>query len=264
MVTIWPWLATAQNYVEPNSPPPTGIPSGRPALEFLNGSSAIQRKVGSLLIGDQTGGDSLCLNGDPSLWTADDDNCIQSWMDVAGDIEWTFLRLLTLAEVSPPSPQLDQGFMVFRNNASQNQLISLLTEASETAPFGATGIRAISPSTQSYAAQFNGQSVIRRSSGLAQLCLNNDCITQWNEVVVAVPTDVVNLQATAQVTPDAGNVGINGPMLVGSLVVGNPNTVSVASNLCGQFGTLPCSCGDGLCSPGNGEDAINCSADCGP
>lgn len=259
-ILIIPALAFAQSYVEPNAGPPFGIPTGGSNLEFLNSSSATQTLTGSLLIGERNGvlstcttGDStgcakLCLNADTSKWTNDAQNCIAQWGDLAAIAGGPFLRLLTGAELALQ----DRGFTAIHGDGLSNHLISLLAVADPSAS-GAAGFQANSTSTSYYAGQFQGKVVVKPETGTSEICLNGNCISSWLDPVGGAPSDATLLQSgTPYFSPQAGNVGLNGPLIVGSLVTGTP-TAGTATIY---------TCGDGLCSSQNGENAFSCSADC--
>jgi hypothetical protein len=53
VLLLLPLLTEAQGYVEPTAPAPTGFPTGRSQIEFLNGSTATQRKLGNLILGEK-------------------------------------------------------------------------------------------------------------------------------------------------------------------------------------------------------------------
>ncbi|MBI2984276.1 MAG: hypothetical protein HYY50_01495 [Candidatus Kerfeldbacteria bacterium] len=273
-------------YVEPDGPPPQSVPQRtlqgyNQPLEFLNASSASQLKRGSLLIGESSGSVSdctdpassdpdktrgcsrWCLNSDQSLWTTDVNNCIRTWQQLPLVGGGPFLRLLDETGLS----QVDRGVVVLLGRNTENQFKTLVAEANPAAS-GSVGIGARSTSTSHYAAEFAGRVLVNNSSGDAKLCLNgNDsthCIATWQGAIESgFPPETVRLRnATPWSVQDSpgglpGNVGLNGPLIVGSLVVGTP----AGPLLCGA---APCSCGDGLCSTVSNENSATCAADCPP
>ncbi len=260
---IFPLVAGAQAYVEPNGPPPDGVPTGGSTLEFLNGSTTAQTKAGSLILGERGGqlahcttsenGNCarLCLNADANLWTTDPTNCISSWSDIASQASGNYLHLYNSSQQAGATA--DSGFITFQadGNSPKFQFISLLAQANSID--NSTGIQAASSTSSYYAGQLAGKTVILPESGQTSICLNDDCKQSWAEVVGGVPNDVLELQSGQVYTPQDGNIGINGPIIVGSLVAGHPAASTPASY----------TCGDGICSPENNEQT-QCPSDCSP
>ncbi len=281
---IVPLIVIAQSYVEPVGPPPNSAPIGRPALEFLNGSTATQRKVGAFLVGQSnnaaklpnctydtgsrtwtatSGCASLCLNADVNTWitTTDPNSCIRNWQDLRSLIGGPFLRLLpdstagnidgTDGACGGALPDPDCGVVSFVSDPTKNQLISLMAEAYPSGN-GASGLRAMSSSTSHYAGWFQGNVKIVSPTGNVELCLNGVCIDSWSDAQPGLPADAVKLQTTNFLTPQTGTVGLNGPLFVNSLVLGTPAIATPVSQ----------TCGDGICSRENNETNINCPLDC--
>ena len=269
LILAVPAFTLAQSYVEPEGPPPQSVPNrtagADPAIQFLNGSTAEQRKLGSFIIGerdlntaslpasripkctdtDLSGCSKLCLNGNPANG-ANDPNCIRDWSEITYFVGGPFLRLLSSAQAT----QVDPGFVSLRSFSFNQQLISLISEAN-TAVNGSEGIRAESTSTSHYAGQFAGRVGIGRSVGTAPLCLHGSCITDWGNAVPA-PADSISLQGTGVYSQQVGHLSLSGLIMANSVVVGYPSA-STPTNV---------SCGDGICSTENSESVGNCPVDC--
>lgn len=270
---ILPLLVVAQTYVEPAGPPPQSTPLGRPALEFLNGTTEPQRKIGSLVIGesngsalpnctstDRSGCARLCLGSDPTK-SINDPLCISDWSELIAYVGGPFLHLQDLADLgtTPPNDSgqigtnADDGFSAVEADLAYNQLISFMVEANG-AVSNSGAIRAEATSDSHYAGQFDGYLGIQKSIGSAELCLNGSCIISWADAI-APPPDALRHQTQRNFSRQSGTVGLAGSAYVGSLVVGAVESFQP------NFSNSAYTCGDGLCSVEN-ESISNCSADC--
>lgn len=240
--------------------------------------SKSQEKIGSLMVGerngvlpnctnaDSSGCSKLCLNAETSLGVTDPSNCIMTWSDVTAMGANAYLHLQKVTEVTPDSGYVDLAALPQSNypivpgeeiplppsktGRSTLSMISLIANASGKP--GNAGLSAASLSDTQDAGHFVGTFDIEQNSEATALCLNGDCRKSWAETVSN--PNLLHLQKTRTYTPDQGSVSASGPIVIsGSMIVGLPSANT----------TLPSSltCGDGLCTPDNGE-IISCSIDC--
>jgi len=262
----WPGFTHAAGniitYGEPTGPPLTGGISS--AHDFLTATTP--QLVNNLLIGerngrltncttaDTSGCSHICLNADPELGTNDPDNCITGWDDLSSR-GGKYLHLWQTAHNDP-----DVGYVRLTPMDDKNQAMGLILEASGTAPAGA--FRAITQTDAQYGYLGSGDVYITRT-GLAypraELCLNGDCIEDWNSVFPAIPSDIIPLQTGQYYVTTPGNAAVahvtqyvnTGQVGKGSLVIGLPVGLD-----------YPYTCGDGLCSRESNETTYSCPNDC--
>lgn len=288
--------------------PTASAPQYDPALitDFINGSVSTQQKIGTLRIGDRNGAiphcttndssgcSSLCLN--PAVNSiqvpvaTDPVNCVTSWTGLINSLVSTsnFVRKLTNPTHvdAPSSPDtIDNGAFNLQaaaydpNYPTSAQLISLIATApSAAAAPRSAALWAASDVDANYAAQFDGKvAVVGSVPDVHRVCLNFDpndtnginettnCITTWSDLVVRLAAvqllTVVRLQKfdyPESIIPDVGSVSFNEFLQTGSIIAGAPISLTPIS----------ASCGDGLCSPENGETAApgpnQCLIDCTP
>lgn len=251
---VVPQLVVA--WSESSTSPLTGTPP-----TFLNGSSAAQRKDGSLLLGASTRSSKLCLNANPdlSIQSAANTLCIDSWLDVA-TAAGPFVRR---QENTTPSNQADPstygtadaGFAAVAGLASRNQFLSTVVKANTASTAGTKyAVYATDAGSNGRsAAQLSGKTVIRNAANSAQLCLNGQCITRWSDVGLYAATAVIRLQTGTYLEPDAGTASLSGVLwLQRGLTAGRPLSTTSTT----WSGT------DGHCTAENGETTVTSPVDC--
>jgi len=249
---------------------------GEKIVQELNTSDNPQLKTGSLLIGESNGRLSkcnytnnafdpgketycsqLCINADATKGTTDTANCITAWTDLQSLAPGTYLSKFTAGQSNTSPP--DQGYSRIQADSSLGQTISLIAEADGSAT--GRGIVGNGKSDTRYAGRFDGTIVVT-GPGTYQgsICLNDvggsggSCIKTWADITNGTTAALVRLQTMnvyGHHAPDQGNVGANGPVQAGSLVVGTPTFTTSVTN----------SCGDGICEAAN-ESISTCSLDC--
>lgn len=283
-------------YVFPE--PTTSLPSYDTGVipDVLNGSGNAQQKTGTLLVGDRNGSISRCTTNDSSGCStlclnpvmngaqpvaSDPVNCITSWTGLAQGLLTgsSFVRKLTTAPHIVPADYDSGAFTLQAATYDSNYPAAQLASLIASTPAGATpsttprpaGILAESIADANYAGQFVGKLAIVGSSALPSahtIGLNGSYISNWSDIVVRQDPTIVRLQKLdypEQIVPDVGSISINEAIvsLNGSVIAGTPTSATPIS----------VSCGDGLCSPENGENSINCpntinnvavSGDCSP
>lgn len=269
--------AVAQSYLTPDGTAPSA--NSVPVAPPLNSSASIQRKEGTLLIGSNGGSAKLCLNADTDSDTSG--RCIDSWDDVTTSIGGPFLHydnstLYTVATGKLPASYSPRpGFARVNGTCSvagcpagSIQLYSYLTAAPTgnnsigSQITGAYGLYATDGGVATnYAGYFSGTLHIYPtipSATLGQLCLNGltaniDCVDDWRDVSNGGGSYLLLQALNATPTPNPGSFSISGTGEVGSIIIDSPNATM----------SRTITCGDGMCTSVNGEDAVTCALDCG-
>ncbi len=264
---VQPSLAVERfgGWTGPTTNPPSGF-----TTSLLNGSNGLQKKLGSLLIGDAgfTPTSKLCLNPDiTNLYdgVADPVNCISRWSDLFSG-GGSYVRNLPGTQAST---DYDSGYTYFQAEPGYQQYHTLLLDAN-SATTNSSAVYGWAASDTDYAGWFNGKVAVGRTTAESRICLNDEqggggrCISSWEDATT-IPGDAIRLQQTGALTADSGNFMISGPVVLSSsdpsnaaLIVGEPPMD--AALMC----TSPScrTCGDGLCSTNIGETLTTCPIDC--
>jgi hypothetical protein len=260
--------------------PGTYPTSGLPNLKFLNGATATQQKIGSLIVGSNGGTSALCLNSTISQGSKDSVNCVTSWTQAAAQASGTNqlgYGSLTGSTGVQFSDYLQQvGFARLKNDndsvgVNKNQRHSLIVEAntSSSSTYSAIGLYAsegpigIGPFTSNWAGYFSGSLSVydETSTSSKTFCLNSTdlvgpgstkgCIRRWVDYVFG--TSGLSYLVLNPSTAQPGRVAVTGTLMSASVQTG-----SVAGM------PLAWTCGDGICSANTtpAETTSSCSLDC--
>lgn len=257
--------ALAQTYNEPTSA--TGGATASP----LNGADTTQQKLGSLIIGSAGSSRVLCLNRDFSAdlatLQADDTHCISAWSEVVG----SYVRLQTAAPGSINDPttygSADAGYARIQAQGA-NQLYSLIAETNIAVSNAAAVVGVGSPN--GFAGYFQGKVVVKEydASNPGKLCLNGTgdlsggqgCIANWNDLTALVPP--AGNYVLLQTTPGVATAQAGGAALAGAANLSMTSTAGVVVGQPTSSTPISYTCGDGICSAANGENAgcpLNCA-----
>lgn len=251
---------------------PTGPPPSGQTVFPLDTSDRVQRKFGSLVIGDRSKpGTKLCLNAPSSVTDPATFNntayCIQNWTDLISVVSGVFVNLRSNTISGSPgdvnnygTPQ--RGFIRLKGN--QNAYGPTIQTEANSSLAGSTALLADGLDYYNYAGYFLGRLAIEptgTSSG--SLCLNNTgndgqghyCIAHWSDIAPAPLTNKLTLRAPSNTTPtaEAGTLFLQQAYNAASFTIGDPLNLAVALK-----------CGDGQCSNygPTPETPVNCSIDC--
>lgn len=284
---IGPLIVQAQ-LINPVAPPPGGQTS-RP----ITVSNLPQQKIGSFILGktsgtcdpsdpnNRVGCARLCLNLQLTDYTTtqygtstNPTYCISSWTDLTGPINQKYLSLLplpggvtpnangyvkiqgTTLAVNPYTLRLKNGSAINGNSAlyvdgqTPDNFAGFLVGQVEVNTNGAANGRICLNSTNNY------NTVTPTTDDLA----GRYCIQNWvsgpNAIQPKLFTGRLTLNPVAAMVDQIGTLALTRGLRAGGFTLGEPIGLPVAWT-----------CGDGICSAGNGETltagANQCLADCG-
>jgi hypothetical protein len=276
----------ARAYVQFIAPDPALAPGTYPTddtaysyLKFLNGSSAAQRKLGSLLVGTTGSPSTICLNGETSKGIYDSTNCVTALSDASALSTGGLLGLGAVSSANGfvTSDYVRQlGFIRIKNDndttgVNKNQRYSLIVEAHANAAkvTGATALYATDGPIGAPAYSVNWAGYYSGSVGITDgtwtsskaFCLNGNtfidaagakgCIRRWVDYVYgSTGLGYLALNPSADQT---GRVAVTGSLIASSVQTGSLTGMPLAWT-----------CGDGMCSTNSSpaETATSCPVDC--